>query len=100
MSIVQDTLNTIKNDLKILADNTASSIIHTDLSHVDYANNKGKFQSIGFIFNLVKTVCEWIENNPDADTMPSSFLSNTNEAAPREEAPEVHTIAIDSPEGN
>lgn len=100
MSLHQDILNTLQNDFKVLSENTISSILHNDLSHVDYSNNKGKLQAIGFAYNLVKAVSDWLVENPDSDIFPSSFLTNGSDNSQQNaDAPEVHTIAIDSPEG-
>ena len=100
MSVQQDILNTLQNDFKVLSENTIASILHNDLSHVEYANNKGKLQAIGFSYNLVKAIADWFAENPDSDTFPQSFLSNNSENAPKDSsAPEVHTISIDPSEG-
>ncbi len=100
MSLHQDILNTLQNDFKVLSENTITSILHNDLSHVDYSNNKGKLQAIGFSYNLVKAISDWLVENPDSDAFPRSFLTNNSDSTQQDvDAHEVHTITIDSSEG-
>jgi hypothetical protein len=99
MSLFKDAFNTIKNDLSFLAQNTEKTIINSDLSHVDYSNFKGRLSSIGFIFNLVKAVDEWLDQNPDASSIPPSFIRSQEQNSDQNQPNQVHTIAIDQSVG-
>lgn len=102
MSILKDAFTTIITDFRLCADKSANSILHSELDAMGMATQKGKFHAVGFCINLVDAVANWINDNPDADTVPASFLNpiTPGDSAPEADAaPEVHTVSIDPSEG-
>ncbi len=97
MSIYESALNVIMKDLGQLANGTAQNIVNnTKLSFDDICKLKGQHGAISFVGKMISEALEWISNNQDANTYPSTHLAEQVDEDENGNKKIVHVISLDS----
>ncbi len=97
MSIYEQFVTILKNDMKTMVDGIAGSIVNSKLDHSEYVNCQGRISAFGMVHTIIDRVQAYLNENPDGELSPSFIVPVDPNAAP---APVASTTSIDIDSGH